>query len=188
MLGEMEALKASTTHYVCTDKAKKELGYEPKPYGKLMEEMAPWMRAYAEKNFHIPGVPLSLWAAICSGMALTSYLSFANVGRHGGRPWLLTKALFSALPGVAKMPLTKFQKKFLIGIWIPMVGVHALDGILAAAIAKSQGHMMWKTYGLRCLILGFAQFQHLCSPMLSKIVGLYSVAGFALAAKAALKA
>jgi len=46
-------------------------------------------------------------------MAITSYLSFANVGRHGGRPWLLTKALFSALPGVAEMPLTRFQKKFL---------------------------------------------------------------------------
>jgi len=101
---------------------------------------------------------------------------------------LLTKALFSALPGVAEMPLIQFQKRFLIGIWLPMIGVHALDGILAAAIAKSRGHVMWKTYGLRCLILGFAQFQHLCSPTLSKIVGLYSVAGFALAAKLALRA
>jgi sterol-4alpha-carboxylate 3-dehydrogenase (decarboxylating) len=188
MLGEMEALKAATTHYVSTEKAKKELGFEPKPYAKLMEEMAPWMRAYAEKNFHIPGVPLSLWTAICCGMALTSYLSFANVGKHGGKPWLLTRALFSVLPGVAEMPLIQFQKKFLIAIWLPMVGVHAVDGILAAIIAKSRGHVMWKTYGLRCLILGFAQFQHLCSPTLSKIVGLYSVAGFALAAKLALRA
>jgi len=187
-LGEMEALKASTTHYVCIDKARKELGYEPKPYAKLMEEIAPWMRAYAEKNFHIPGVPLSMWVAISCGMALTSYLSFANVGKHGGRPWLLTKALFSALPGVAEMPLIEFQKKLFIGIWIPMVGIHALDGVLAAAIAKSRGHTMWQTYGLRCFILGFAQFQHLCSPTLSKIVGLYSVAFFALAAKAASKA
>lgn len=188
MLGEMEALKASTTHYVCIDKAKRELGYEPKPYAQLMEEMAPWMRAYAEKNFHIPGVPLGLWAAICGGMALTSYLSFADVGNLGGRPWSLAKALFSALPGVAGMPLAEFQKKLFVGIWMPMVGVHALDGLLAAAIARSRGHTMWKTYGFRCLILGFAQFQHLCSPALSKIVGLYTVAGFALAAKAASKA
>lgn len=159
----VEAAKSTRDNYQNVQKAKHDLGFVAIPQSELMKGMAAFARAWVEKKATIPPAPVSLWAAILGGMSLTMFLSFADVRRMRGAPWKFLRELCSHMvPSFSTMKLDVFQRKVLrTGICLPMLAIHFVDAILAAHLARRQGHQLWFTYSLRTLVLGNGQLSHL---------------------------
>jgi len=185
----VEAAKCTMDNYQNVGKAKRDLGFVAIPQGDLMKGMAAFSQAWIEKYARVPDVPLQLWATILPGMAATLAMSFADTKRFGGAPWRAARSLMAkAVPGLAAMPLDVFQRKvFRIGICLPMLGVHFLDGLLAAYLARKQSHRLWTAYSLRTMILGFGQLRHLLSERAAGPYGVFVAAAFCASGLAAAK-
>jgi len=153
-----------------------------------MKSMAVFARDWVNKHASVPEVPVSLWTAITTGMAVTLYMSLAPVHHMKGTPWRIFRDLFARVaPGFAAMPLDVFQRKvFLVAICAPMLSLHAGDAVVAAYLARKRNHKLWLTYGFRTLILGFGQLRHLL-PEGGAAYGAITAAVFCASALAAAK-
>jgi len=158
----VEAAKATLTNYQNVDKSKKDLGYVAIPQSELMKGMAEFSKMWAVKHASVAPAPRALWITICSGMTLVMGLSFGNVNRMNGAPWQLLRYFLSKLlPSAAAMSLRTIQRKFLVSICLPMLGLHVGDALLAGFLARKDGNLLWVKYALHTLALGFGKLQHL---------------------------
>jgi len=158
----VEAAKSTMSNYQNVAKAKKDLGYVAIPQSELMKGMAEFSKMWAAKHATVAPAPRALWITVCSGMALVMGLSFASVSRMNGTPWQLLRYFLSKLvPSAAAMPLGSVQRKFLVAICLPMLGLHIGDALVAGFLARKKGNLLWFNYALHTLFLGFGKLQHL---------------------------
>lgn len=187
-LTAVEAAKSTLSNYQNIEKAKRELGYVAIPQSQLMDGMGEFARSWYREHVAIPAVPRPLGVAILFGMAVTLFLSCADVQLLDGMPWQILRTVCStAVPSMAHLSLEAFQRKvLLVGICMPMVALHVGDALVAAYLARRISHVCWMQYGLRTVLFGYGQLRHLLPKSAAPwYVGVVALAFSASAAAAA---
>lgn len=149
-----EVLKVGATHYFSINKARKELGYNPRvTTAEGAEKLAKHYRSTLTNADYFELPSLLWWVGVIVGMVLTYIVAYCKPTH-----FLMRTSFIQAVNTVA---LAIFQSRTnLRWLFLAAVGAHVIEAAFAVHYARKHGcRNTWLRWGLQTLVLGYPSQQ-----------------------------